>query len=281
MAKIKADALVQYAVNAVGGGYCWGADGQTCSPAVRRELAGRTSNTETKNNLLGLCAKWDGKKIWDCSGLFRGAWRALLKYRSGGATGIYNKWCSTTGTIDTLPDEPGIAVFRGTPNNMEHVGLYIGNGEVIDARGSAKGVVRGTLESYGRWTHWGRLEDVDYSEGETEEKPTVTDVKWRAMVKTKTGNGINLWDTPLKSASVQRVPEGATVDVLYEAGNGFVLASYGGVLGYADAGYLACESGSAGDSGANTDRLEALEERVSALEKILGVTECESCKIAD
>ena len=279
MAKIKASDLVQYAVNAVGGGYCWGADGQVCSPAVRQELANRTSNTETRNNLLSLCAKWDGKKVWDCSGLFRGAWRALLKYRSGGATGIYSKWCTEKGTIDSMPDEPGIAVFRGTPNNMEHVGLYIGNGEVIDARGSAKGVVRGTLESYGRWTHWGRLEDVDYSEGETEEKPTVTDVKWRATVKTKTGNGISLWDTPLKSASVQRVPEGAAVDVLYEAGNGFVLASYGGVRGYADAGYLVRENGSAGDSDANSDRLEALEERVSALEKIIGVTECEDCKI--
>lgn len=279
MAKIKADALVRYAVNAVGGGYCWGADGQVCSPAVRRELANRTSNTETKNNLLGLCAKWDGKKIWDCSGLFRGAWRALLKYRSGGATGIYNKWCYMTGTIDTLPDEPGIAVFRGTPNNMEHIGLYIGGGEVIDARSSAKGVVRGTLESYGRWTHWGRLEDVDYGESETE-SPATNKVKWSATVRTKTGNGISLWDTPLKSASVQRVPEGATVDVLYEAGNGFVLAFYGGVLGYADAGYLVRESGSAEDEpSGNTERFEALEERVSALEKILGVTECEDCKI--
>lgn len=280
MAKIKASDLVQYAVNAVGGGYCWGADGQTCSPAVRRELANRTSNTETRSNLLGLCAKWDGKKIWDCSGLFRGAWRTLLKYRSGGATGIYNKWCSMTGTIDTLPDEPGIAVFRGTPGNMEHVGLYIGGGEVIDARGSAKGVVRGTMESYGRWKYWGRLEDVDYGESETE-SPATNKVKWSATVRTKTGNGISLWDTPLKSASVQRVPEGATVDVLYEAGNGFVLAFYGGVLGYADAGYLVRESGSTDKPSGNTERLEALEERVSALEKILGVTECESCKIAD
>lgn len=278
MAKIKASDLVQYAVNAVGGGYCWGADGQVCSPAVRRELANRTSNTSMKNTLLTVCAKWDGKKIWDCSGLFRGAWRALLKYRPGGATGIYNKWCYMTGTIDTLPDEPGIAVFRGIPNNMEHVGLYIGGGEVIDARGSAKGVVRGTLESYGRWTHWGRFEDVDYGESETE-SPATNKVKWSATVRTKTRNGISLWDTPLKSASVQRVPEGATVDVLYEAGNGFVLAFYNGVLGYADAGYLVRESGSAGDSGANSDRLEALEERVSALEKILGVEACEACQI--
>ena len=69
------------------------------------------------------------------------------------------------------------------------------------------------------------------------------------------------------------------MDVLYEAGNGFVLAFYNGVLGYADAGYLVPEGGAAGDSGANTDRVAALEERVSALEKILGVTECEDCKI--
>lgn len=278
MAKIKSDALVQYAVNAVGGGYCWGADGQTCTPAFRQELAARTSNSAAKENLLTVCAKWDGRKVWDCSGLFRGAWRALLKYRSGGATGIYNNWCSEKGTIATMPDEPGIAVFRGTPNNMEHVGLYIGGGEVIDARGSAKGVVRGALESYGRWTHWGRFEDVDYGESETE-SPATNKVKWSATVRTKTGNGISLWDTPLKSASVQRVPEGAAVDVLYEAGNGFVLASYGGVLGYADVGYLVPEGGAAGDSGANTDRVAALEERVSALEKILGVEACKACQI--
>lgn len=275
--KIRVDTLIAYAKNAVGGGYCWGADGQVCSPSVRRELANRTSNEATKKNLLNLCAKWDGQHVWDCSGLFRGAWRALAKYRSGGATTIYRSWCDEKGTIDTMPDVEGIAVFRGTPGNMEHVGLYVGKGYVIDARSSEKGVLLSTMASYGRWTHWGKLVDVEY--GETEEKPTVTDVKWRATVKTQTGNGINLWDTPLKSASVQRVPEGATVDVLYEAGNGFVLASYGGVLGYADVGYLVREIGSAGDSGANSDRLEALEERVSALEKILGVTECEDCKI--
>lgn len=275
--KIRVDTLIAYAKNAVGGGYCWGADGQVCSPSVRRELANRTSNEATKKNLLNLCAKWDGQHVWDCSGLFRGAWRALAKYRSGGATTIYRSWCDEKGTIDTMPDVEGIAVFRGTPGNMEHVGLYVGKGYVIDARSSEKGVLLSTMASYGRWTHWGKLVDVEY--GETEEKPTVTDVKWRATVKTQTGNGINLWDTPLKSASVQRVPEGAAVDVLYEAGNGFVLASYGGVLGYADVGYLVREIGSAGDSGANSDRLEALEERVSALEKILGVTECEDCKI--
>ncbi len=276
--KIRVDTLIAYAKNAVGGGYCWGADGQVCSPSVRQELASRTSNEATKKNLLNLCAKWDGQHVWDCSGLFRGAWRALAKYRSGGATTIYRSWCDAKGTIDTMPDVEGIAVFRADGSGMAHIGLYVGKGYVIDARSSEKGVLLSTMASYGRWTHWGRFEDVDYGESETE-SPATNKVKWSATVRTKTGNGISLWDTPLKSASVQRVPEGAAVDVLYEAGNGFVLASYGGVLGYADAGYLVRESGSADDSDANPDRLEALEERVSALEKILGVTECEDCKI--
>ena len=273
---IKADKLIEYAINAVGAGYCWGADGQVCSPKIRRELAGRTSSQSNKNNLLITCAKWDGKRVWDCSGLFRGAWRELDKYRSGGATTIYKSWCNEKGAIDTMPDIPGIAVFRGTAGNMAHIGLYIGNGEVIDARSSGKGVVRGKKAAY-KWTHWGRLADVDY--GETEDEPTVLEVKWRGTVKTKTGNGINLWDTPLKTVSVQRVPEGETVSVLDDAHGGLLLASYGGRLGYADVGYLVPEGGVTGDSGANMDRVSALEERVSALEKILGVEACEACQI--
>ena len=274
--KIKSGALVDYAIAAVGGGYCWGADGQTCTPALRQELADRTSNSAAKKNLLTVCAKWDGKKVWDCSGLFRGAWRALMKYRSGGATGIYENWCAEKGLITTMPDEPGIAVFRGDSRTKEHIGLYIGGGEVIDARSSGKGVVRTKKSAY-KWTHWGRLADVDYSE--TEDEPTVLEVKWRGTVKTKTGNGINLWDTPLQTVSVQRVPEGETVAVLDDAQKGLVMAFYGGKLGYADVGYLVPKGGAAGDSGANTDRLAALEERVSALEKILGVKACEACQI--
>ena len=105
------------------------------------------------------------------------------------------------------------------------------------------------------------------------------EVNWRGTVKTKTGNGINLWDTPLKTVSVQRVPEGETVAVLDDAQKWLVMAFYGGKLGYADVGYLVPKGGAAGDSGANTDRLAALEERVSALEKILGVKACEACQI--
>lgn len=290
--KIRVDTLIAYAKNAVGGGYCWGADGQTCSKAVRQELANRTSNEATKKNLLNLCAKWDGTKVWDCSGLFRGAWRALSKYRSGGATTIYREWCDEKGTLDTMPDTEGIAVFRADGTGMAHIGLYVGKGYVIDARSSEKGVLLSTMASYGRWTHWGKFADVDYGAQNEEEIEKMVEIKWRGKVKTKTGNGINLWDTPLKTASVIAVPEGAEVGVIDDSHGAFALAIYEGRMGYADTGYLYTENGSEGASSAKEGHAEeteepetvdtryaALEERVAALEKILGITECESCMI--
>lgn len=238
---INASDLVAYVVKAVGGGYCWGADGQRCSPAVREELAGRTSSASTKKNLLETCAKWDGKRVWDCSGLFRGAWRELASYRSGGATGIYKTWCSETGTIDTMPHVPGIAVFRADGSGMAHIGLYIGGGEVVDARSSAKGVLRGALESYGKWSHWGRLSQVAYDLTDAPAAdPAADDTKtrWVGRVKTRTGSGVSIWSDAQKSASLVRVPEGGEVAVLETAHEGFVRAEYGGHVGVADAQYL-------------------------------------------
>lgn len=42
-----------------------------------------------------------------------------------------------------------------------HVGVYIGNGEVIEARGHAYGVVTTKLSSRG-WTQWGKCPYIDY-----------------------------------------------------------------------------------------------------------------------
>lgn len=284
---IRVNALVAYAKNAVGGGYCWGADGQKCSKAVRQELASRTSNEATKKNLLNLCAKWDGQNVWDCSGLFRGAWRALAKYRSGGATTIYREWCDEKGTIDTMPDVEGIAVFRADGTGMAHIGLYVGKGYVIDARSSDKGVLLSTMASYGRWTHWGKLADVDYGAQDEEEVEKMVDIKWRGKVKTRTGNGVSLWDTPLKTVSVISVPEGAEVGVIDDTHGAFALAIYEGRMGYVDTGYLYAADGSETPSSAKEDhaeemvdtRLAALEARVAALEKILGLETCEACQI--
>lgn len=63
-------------------------------------------------------------------------------------------------------------------------------------------------------------------------------VRWYADVKTRTGNGVNLWDTPAKGASLARIRDGQTVGVLTDERSGFVLAQYGELCGYVDAKYL-------------------------------------------
>ena len=235
MGKIKASALVAYARNAVGGGYCFGASGQICTLKQRQVWA--NDNPSQSENLLGICAKWDGKPAWDCSGLFRGAWRELLKYRSGGATTIFNTWSSETGTIDTMPDVPGIALFRAnskTPKTKEHIGLYVGGGLVVDARGSNIGVVIGTIQSYGKWTHWAYLTDVDYSH-----IADTSTVYWRGTVKTSKGKGIGLWANSDKITQLASVSDGEIVEIIGATdAKGFALARYNNVVGVADTQYI-------------------------------------------
>lgn len=60
------------------------------------------------------------------------------------------------GPISTMPDIPGICVrYSG------HIGVYIGNGEVIEARGTKYGVVKTNLKDR-PWTHWLKYPGIDY-----------------------------------------------------------------------------------------------------------------------
>ena len=72
-----------------------------------------------------------------------------------GANQMYYS-ASVSGTIDTMPDIPGLAVWHDG-----HIGVYIGNGEVIEAMGTKYGVVKTELAGRG-WTHWLQIEYINY-----------------------------------------------------------------------------------------------------------------------
>lgn len=60
------------------------------------------------------------------------------------------------GTIDTIPEIPGLAVRKDG-----HVGYYIGNGQVIEAKGFNYGIVQTKLAG-AKWLHWYEFPGITY-----------------------------------------------------------------------------------------------------------------------
>lgn len=103
----------------------------------------------------------EGKRCADCVGLIKsyfwsgGDINTIPKYGTNhcpdvSANGMLNQ-CSQTGAISTIPDEPGLVVWRSG-----HIGVYVGNGYTVELKGFDYDCQKNKL-SYGSWTKWGRL----------------------------------------------------------------------------------------------------------------------------
>lgn len=114
-----------------------------------------------------------GRMCADCVGLIKsffwtgGIIGGTNKYQSNGcpdtsANGMINL-CKETGPIKTIPDIPGLVVWKDG-----HIGVYIGGGYTIEERGFAYDCVKRKVTD-GPWTKWGRLPMLEYTD-----KPTVT-----------------------------------------------------------------------------------------------------------
>ena len=110
-------------------------------------------------------ANWLGGRTTDCVGLIKGySWlnpeTLTIDYATNGmpdlgANQMYYS-ASVSGPIDTMPDTPGLAVWHDG-----HIGVYIGDGYVIEAMNTKNGVVKTQLEGRG-WTHWLEIEYINY-----------------------------------------------------------------------------------------------------------------------
>ena len=110
-------------------------------------------------------ANWLGGRTTDCVGLIKGyGWLSpetmTIDYGTHGMPDIganqmyYN--AKESGTISTMPDIPGLAVWHDG-----HIGVYIGNGQVVEAMGTRYGVVKTELAGRG-WTHWLKVPYIRY-----------------------------------------------------------------------------------------------------------------------
>lgn len=167
---IKAIDLVEKFVYALANdwGYIWGKSGQKWTEANQKAASDAEAIKYGK--------QWIGHYVADCSGMFVWAFKQLGSSIYHGSNTIYNKYCSSKGSIvngvrgDGKPIKIGTAVFLYRSGKMSHIGLYVGNNKCIEARSTKDGVVTSNLA---HWDNWGELKDVDY-EGAPEDSSNVT-----------------------------------------------------------------------------------------------------------
>lgn len=102
------------------------------------------------------CAKWYGHYVADCSGLIVAAFRTENSTYQDQTANTFKSRFKESGKISTLPEISGLALWRSG-----HIGVYIGDGWAIEARGYSYGVVK-TKVADRTWTHWGKLADIEY-----------------------------------------------------------------------------------------------------------------------
>lgn len=189
---INASALIELFVRALTEmwGYIWGAAGimwtaakqqQKVKYMVNKYGANWINSEEAKKDNYYSAArygsKWIGRMVADCSGLFAWAFKLLGGYIYHGSNTIWDKYCASKGELkngkrtDGQPLKPGTAIFthkvtkdssgRVIKDVRGHIGLYIGDGWVIEASGTINGVIKSKI-TISKWVEWGELKGVNY-----------------------------------------------------------------------------------------------------------------------
>ena len=228
-----------------GWGYIYGTWGTTWTQAKQ--------DASTRKMTVEYGSKWIGKTVTDCSGLIRRALYWLGESIVHHARYIYTDYCSKKGKLvnglredGTIP-LPGSAVFlQGKEPKIHHVGVYIGNDTVIEAKGTIYGVVTSHLN---HWDHWGELDMVDYTDAaslETEDlypqQDSLEDSQAGTIFKAVVNNPnrfLNVRSSGSGNSSVEfQVEKGSIVEVLDAGEPDWWQIRYGNRIGWAASKYL-------------------------------------------
>jgi hypothetical protein len=167
----KIEAVKSWLLSRVGNPYIMGGTGQFCTPSYRRARAAQYPASEGKiikncQRLNGKetschgCRYYDeaaqtGKRAYDCAQLTRWAMDAIgISLVSGSNSQWLNTPFAEKGEIASLPAGRLCLLFRkDADGKMGHVGVALGAGTAIHARGHDYGVVRDAVSDR-NWTHW-------------------------------------------------------------------------------------------------------------------------------
>ncbi len=154
----------------LGSPYVYGGTGQKCTPKYRAQKALQypamkkaiTDNCSVLSGRKSSCAgcKHRDKGAYDCAQLVRKAYATLNLTLPSGASSQWKKaalW-AYQGRVTQVAANHVCVLFREDEEGdkdrpMTHVGISLGNGQVIDARNHRLGVIKTRFTAY-PWTHF-------------------------------------------------------------------------------------------------------------------------------
>ena len=166
--------LVEYCKAQLGRPYWYGTYGEIANAklwAERSKMYGRYYSDKRKAVMKDRGD--EGKKVHDCGGLIKGYVMSkgvdmpaeYDKRYDLSADAMFNK-AKVKGSINTLPkDRIGLGLHKSG-----HVGVYIGNGREIEARGFDYGVLEDDVANTG-FTEWFEIPFIDYEDTAPAEQP--------------------------------------------------------------------------------------------------------------
>lgn len=149
-------------------GYVYGTYGEVLNESILTTKISQFPEQVGENEEF-IRQHWLGGRTADCIGLIKGyAWfncdTGQIEYRSNGVRDTGSDpmldMATEKGTIDTMPDIPGIAVWMDG-----HIGIYVGDGQTIHAANTELGVIMTPLARSG-WSHWLKIPYITYLEND-------------------------------------------------------------------------------------------------------------------
>lgn len=238
--------LVNYCKAQVGLPYWYGCQGQIASRELLNQKRRQYSGFYTAKDF----PEQYGKRVHDCSGLIKGCVTGG-QYNPNydiNAAGMYAA-AKEKGKISTMEKQPGVLVFKGSsPAKIHHVGVYIGGGKVIEAKGHKWGVIESELDE--SWTYWCKCSFIDYRKENIPVNLVVTKIKPARYIDRKlagkykvTSKGLNMRSgagTDNEVVKVLRHKDKVQCYGYYSKSNGkkWLLVESDGQTGYCSSTYL-------------------------------------------
>lgn len=154
--ELQAD-FIAYLYKQLGNIYCWGGNGEDATDYAIDVMENSSANKRRTKAFLAKQKKAGVQniKMYDCSGLIS---RWLQDHGMAKSKRNCNHLWSMSTKITRAELQPCDLLFRGTDSDKSHVGVYVGNGMVIESKGRDYGVVIRPIDATaGYWKYFGRL----------------------------------------------------------------------------------------------------------------------------